>query len=258
VAINGNIKFFKHNIVSGNNLFSFTSADSDNANYLYDDNLSRQLVSVGSNDATPEVWVITVGGGKSFDRIFIGNHNIKDGLIEYWDGAAYQAFSPSVNLSSNAESNSYFEFTEVESLQIRITMNTTIVADEEKSVGQFRLFSEIGTVIDNPVSANPTFDESTSNFFVDDRGNRNVFYGSKYSSNLRFDNAFDTDLALFRTLKDLNASFYVYPSGGIDRDEFGFRLEDMYLVNYVNAFSYELPSNLFDVGVIISLELRGV
>ena len=184
------------------------------------------------------------------------NPNIKAGELKYWNGSSYASFSTAVSWSGNTETDQYFEFNEVTTIKFQLTMNTTLVVDAQKQVGQLRILNEVGTMTANPRSANPKWDESSINKKTANNGSVFVSLGEKYSVDLDFQDSDDTDRALIRSLKALGEPFFIYPGGGSANDEESFRIRDMYLVNFINPFSFKLRGNLFDTGVMGRLKLR--
>ncbi len=251
------VKFYKPNQIDSDSTFTFTSADTDNALNIYDNNNLTKLLSSGSDDSTPEVWTIEFGSSRSIDSIHITNHNIKTGTLKYWNGASYVDFSTAISWTANADTANYYSFNSVATTKIQLTMNTTIVVDAEKQAGELRAMQIIGTVERDPSKSDPQFPEKSKKYTTDDNSSIYVFFGAKYKTKMKFNNATENDLTLFRSLKDLGQSFYVYPAGGeVTTTEEGFRTQDMYLVNYINPFRYKLQKgHLTGVGVKIDLEL---
>ena len=65
-------------------------------------------------------------------------------------------------------------------------------------------------------------------------------------------------MTLFRSLKDRSNPFYIFPGGGVDKTQEGFRLRDMFFVNFINNFTPELKSQLFDIGTVLNMEISEV
>lgn len=254
-----NVSFYSKNRIDDDSTLTATSANTALFANLYDNDDNTNLISLGSDDLTPEAWEIEFSGQRTIDSIHISNHNIKSGKIEYWDGAAWDDVSPTISWSANTATSNIFSFTKVSTTKIRLTMDTTIVADAEKSVGELRALDLIGTVERNPSKSDPRWKEKARKMTTDDNSSIYVFFGSKFNTKMKFENATDADLALFRSLKDLGTPFYVYLNGGdTTQTQEGFRIQDMYLVNYTNEFRYKLQKgHLTGVGVKIDLDLAG-
>ena len=259
MTITGNVKFLDENRIDNNGTFAFTSASASLSSYLYDNNRLTQLASIGSNDVTDEVFQVDFAVDKTFNRIFVDNHNIKAGKVEYWNGAAWVDFSTAIAWAANTDTSNYYEFDSVTTGKVKLTMNTTQVVDDEKVVGQFRCFEELGTVVTNPSSMQPEFLESSVTHEMAGAGSLFVSFGERYQSVFEFTDAEAADMALFRSLKNRGLPFYVYPSGGLTtRTQEGFRVQDMYYVNYVNNYRPIVKANIFGIGTSLTMQLKGV
>lgn len=263
MTINGNMKFFDTNKIDDYQSFDFTSASLTTKSYLYDNNLNTKIISIGSNDVTPEIFTITFDSAVSADRICIFGHNIKSGNLQYSDDnkASWKDFSTPIAWSGNSITNNYYEFNEVSNItDIRLTMNTTIVANDQKKVAQLRLFNELGIVEKNPVLFDHYYEDksvtrdtsSGGNLHIDNSGLKD-----KFRVSIRFNDANVNDMTLFRALKNKNDSFYIYPCGGdlshpgINQE--GWRINDMYLVNFISKFRPSIREVL-GIGTDITIE----
>jgi hypothetical protein len=255
----GLMKFFKKNKINSDTSFTFTSADTDTSIYLYDNIRSTKVYSVGSDDLTPEVFIFEFGSAITVDNIFIDNHNIKSGKIEYWNGAAYVDFSTPIAWSNNSDTTNYYDFTQVSTLKLKLTMDTTMVVDAEKFVGELRFLEEIGTVETNPAEFNHDYVQTAATYSRANGGSTYISFGEKFMATILFSDASTNDMTLFRSLRDLNEEFYVYTCGGTSTsDQEGFRLRDMYLVNYVNNFKPELKNQILNIGTRIRMIVEEV
>ncbi len=255
MTINGNIKFFSENHIDDDSTLSFTSANTALASSLFDRDRTTKLISIGSDDVTPEVWEFTFGSAQTIDRVYLDNHNIKSGAIKYWNGAAFVDFSPAISLSGNSDPTNYWEVSQISTLKIQITMDTTFVVDDQKSVGEFRVMEELGIVETNPIKADPKFPDKKINHKTGKGSSVYVSFGEPWNGDFNFSDASANDVTLFRTLKDRTEPFFIFPGGGVDKTQIGFRLRDMYFVNYVNDFEPKIKGNIFDIGTAIKLEL---
>jgi len=152
----------------------------------------------------------------------------------------------------------YFEFDSVISQKIEITMNKTQEIDNEKEVGTALCFNEIGTVQTNPSEVDFEFNDFGVDRDTGTGGNSHITFGEKYQAEIVFSDAMKTDMALFRKLKNLNVPFFILPGGGIDREQEGFRLRDIFRVNFTNSFEPNVKSNLFDIGTILAMEVKEI
>lgn len=251
-------KFYRKNKINDGATFTFTSADETLASLIYDRKRTSRLSSVGSNDVTNEVWVIEFDQASDIDTILIDNHNLKSGNVKYWNGSAYTNFSTTASWSTNADTTTLFEFNSVNTTKIQITMSTTMTVDAEKTVGEVYVLETIGSPQVAPSQISREFIEDSRSHKKSGGGNLYVFFGKKIQLDYRFSDADATDVALFESLKDLKEEFFIYPCAGDAQTDIGFRLQDIYLVNYTNTFKPEFRSNLMGLSTAISLKLEEV
>jgi hypothetical protein len=226
---------------------------------LYDKNRATKVFSVASNDTTPELWTIQFQAAmnQTIDAIFIDNHNIKSGNIKYWDGTAFVNFSTPVTWSNNTQTTSFFSFTSVATSKIQLTMNTTMIANAQKFVGQLMLLESIGAPQIPPSAFTISYIDKGHTHTTVTGGVVFILYGRKATIKLTFSDASYTDIDLFEGLKTLGEPFVFYPNGGAySGQDRGFRLKDIYTVNYMNDFLPVLKSGVLDNNQTIMLELK--
>ncbi|GBR74684.1 hypothetical protein NO1_1817 [Candidatus Termititenax aidoneus] len=244
------VKFFDTNRINSASTFNFASADEARADILYDNDSSNRLFSNGSNDATPEVWEITFSSVYDLDALAVFNHNVKSGNAQYWTGTGWADFTPTVNWYNNTDKNSYFEFNRVQTQAIRLTMNTTQIANRDKYVGQLRALTKLGDISRNPTKIKPELSEKNYNYKTSDGGSVYGLNGIKYKATVSFQNSPAADQDFLRELKIRNKPFYFYPCGGTAQADMCFHLDDMYLVNFTSVLKPKLPQDsLFGIGI---------
>jgi len=251
--------FHTKNRINSGSTFVMTSAPSISTSAIFDRKRNTKLTSVGSDDVTDEVWQITFTGdvAKNISAIMMDNHNIKSGNVKYWNGASYVDFSPAISLSGNSAATSFFSFAQVSTSRLQFTFETTIVADAQKYVGEIMAFDLIGTPSRRPSSFVISQNERSVIHETANGGNVYVFFGKKSKIKITFSDASYSDIDLFLTLKELGDVFYIYPSGGeYEGVDVGFRLQDIYQVNYVNDFSPNLKSNILELNQSLAMELQ--
>jgi hypothetical protein len=253
------IKFFKRNKLDSTATMTATTANTALMVNLYDNDPSTKLVSIGSSDSAPEVWEFTFTGARSVDAIQVANHNIKAGKIEYWNGSAYVDFSAAIAWSANTASSNYFAFTQVSTTKIRVTMNTTIVANAQKYIGELRFLEAYGALLSNPSKIDIKYAEKTKDFSLDNGAAVQVFFGEQAEIKLKFDALTQADVDILRGIKNTRTLFYCYPNGGNNTASLqeGLRIGDMYFVVWSSDFQYKLPSgHLTDTVVGMDITLK--
>ena len=117
----------------------------------------------------------------------------------------------------------------------------------------------MGTVLRNPSNYGFVNKESSINHTNHVGGSVYIFFGQKFTSTLLFSDADDTDMALFRSLKQNATPFYVFPCGGVTTyTQEGLRLQDIYLCNYVNEFSPKFKGQVVGIGSEIEIMVHEV
>jgi len=258
-----NFKFYTQNSIDVNGTYSFTSSTESLANYLYDNKYATRLTSSGSDDVTPEVYIVTFSSATTASAIFLGYHNFKNFTIDYSDDSqsSWTNFSSAISETTNIANYNFYEFTEVAGItDLRVTANTTQTTDVEKVLGQLRLINLLGEVSANPFSIENPYDENSLLHGLSDGGNVYVQFGRKIHIIINFDDATEADLVIFRTLKDRFAPFFIYPNGADSiKTQEPFRVQDLFYVNYINSYTPNIRSSfLLDIGSEISLELLEV
>jgi hypothetical protein len=249
-------KFYRKNKITDSTTFTCTSISAGTETLLYDRKRTSKCFSIGSNDSTDEDIEIDFGGAVLVDAIWVDNHNIKSGSIQYWNGSAYTAFSTPATWSANANVTSFFEFNQVSTSKIRVRATTTMVANAQKFTGEIAVLELIGTPDAGPSEVHVALSEDSRIHRLANGGSVYVLFGQKAQINITFSDALESDMSLFSTLKNLADPFYVYLSGGDQTlTELGFRPQDLYLVNYSNPFETTLHSAVLGIGEEIALEL---
>ena len=86
-------------------------------------------------------------------------------------------------------------------------------------------------------------------------GNVQAIFGEKFRASMTLNDASDTDVTLIETLNGLADSFYILVGGGtLTFTQIGFRLRDMFLVNFISDFEPNIKNNIIGIGTVIVLE----
>lgn len=197
-SITGMVKVFYTNYIE---LFSNTVAASTGTNQanIYDRDRETQWSSVGSDDSTVETLTITFDSQATISRLFCVGMNWKNFTIQYDAGGGYTDFSNVYSLkadaaaalisySDNSETTRYFEFDAVAVNSVKITMNTTIVVDAEKTLIELYIGKEMGTfsddVISKPNKAKINFDYGEKIITLSNVGSKRYQRGEKFKGSL--------------------------------------------------------------------------
>lgn len=253
------IKLYNQNEVGSDSTFTFTTADEDNAAFLYDNDLNTKLSSSGSANGVNEKFQIVFPSSKTIDTVAIFGHNIEDGNIKYLDGSLVeQDFTSPIAFSSNTTTDDVFSVTDQECLGI--VVNCTNTQDTgEKKIAQLRAIFEFDE-LDSPVRILPINDVVSDTKTKFDGGVDKIINGIKFTAQITFDKLVDADVLTLSDLSERGTPFYIYLSPlSTDKTKKFFRVQDMYLVNMINDFSPNLPDGLVDdVGWTANIRVKEV
>jgi hypothetical protein len=90
---------------------------------------------------------------KSINRVFVKDTNIQDIILEHWNGSAWIATETTVYKSVDLQ-NIFFEFDDLTVSKIRVTGSHTLVANQEKNIGNIFVFTELGKLNIPPADIN--------------------------------------------------------------------------------------------------------
>lgn len=131
----------------------------DTASYLFDRNSKRQYQSSGKNaDGTAATITINFPYTITIDKIVMQNHNLKGFSIYYNETttnsiAILNADTSTISYSSNSSTNQYFYFSATAMTSLTIVPTSTMVANEEKKIGELWLMKQTYQLEYNPDSA---------------------------------------------------------------------------------------------------------
>lgn len=246
-TITGNIKVFKQNYLAYYSPTVTVSSGSGSADNLSDFSRDTKWESSGSDDTTTESIIVEFDNALDVDRILLLNHNFKDYDIQYWNGSSYVDFSnvyddkdavvaSDISFTANALTSSYFEFTSVSTLKIRIQCTTTQTTDAEKYLYELYIGQEIGTFTDD-ITSNPSKYEPVvrglNQQVLTLSNNATVTFqrGDKFSADVNIRQLWETeDIAIIDTMFE-DGQFAWYPCGGYNHyTTLGWRIRDLYNV----------------------------
>ena len=234
------------------------SGDLLNTDRMLDRNVNTFSGTDGSNDDTDTVTeIFDMGWQRSVDT-FVLRSNLKDFDIQYWDGAAWQAFSPAVLYIVNAEEFLLIQLSApVDTSKIKLTMTKTIVADEEKKIYQFEITKKITEIYLETIDVSQAWKQKELS---------NIYNGSimvvnhpnygKITMKLDFTGLTESEYTAYKTLKGRRIidsySIYVYLSNTFDF----FGISAYYLVNDISDFESTPSSSAIDNGMDGEILLR--
>lgn len=171
-------------------------------------------------------------------------------------------FDRDISEETNTKETNYYECESVSTQKIKLTVETTQVANAQKQLFQFIISQELGTFTGYPVYTQKHTRDMREKKTL--RGKpRFTIFDDHYSSSLQF-GTYPTavDHALMLTLWDNMSDFLIYPCGA-DEDQYRFpmkgnRLEDLYLSFFDADFSPNYTQNVYDLGLNYSVGIKEV
>ena len=270
MTISGGIKFFKksRSDIDDDNVIITASSGEATKNNIRDRVRYLKWISIGSDDVTTETLEIDFGALYDIDRLLLVKHNFKNFQVEY-DNSGWTDFAnvvtkegtqANIQETGNTKVNSYYEFDSVNTQKIRISMDTTLVVDDEKELFEVVATEEIGTFTGYPQNSQSFSRNAIRKQTARGRVKYSILDES-YTTSLTFDKyptAVDhtTVLTLWNDLKE----FLIYPCGG-NEDQFrfeekGYRLEDIYLVWFSDNFNPNYEQNVYVFGLNYTVALE--
>lgn len=275
MSVTGRIKFFSRSqclMQDGTTIVASTGQGA--AERCLDRNPVTYWRSVGSLDATTEELEIEFTEAKTFDRIFLLDHNWKEYNVQYWDGAAYQDFTGVIGLSGAqadvsetvyARDTSYYEFDEVTSEKIRIQVTKTHVVDAQKYISQVVVCSELGTLLGHPeikdteLSRNLRTEKMLSGRMLTIKSDE--FF--KVSLDFKdYPASLGADVDLIFSLHDSEETFQIWICGGREGTPYfkkqmrGYRLRDLITVQLIDELKPIYSKNVFNNQVNFSAKFQ--
>ena len=241
------VEFFNPNEIKSDCTFTFTTANTDNSSFLYDNDVLTTLSSDGSADGTNEKFQVTFASARTIDFIGIFGHNFKTYNVKYLDGAmAEQDFTAAISVAANTTSNNdTYYVTEQECYGVVINVTYTISGDE-KSIGELRALNKFDT-LPSPKKFTPTLNIEQSLKTKYDGGKDKIINGIKFNATIGFDDLNDANVETLFSLAERGRPFYIYlASLSSENTKRFFRKQDQYLVNMTNDPKPKLPDGLVD------------
>lgn len=223
-----------------------------------------QWASSGSNDTIVETIEIDLGSLKNIDYIQLLNFNWKQFTIKYDLAGIPTNFSVPINETVNAETDSliYNNFTLVNTQKIYITITSTIIANQEKTLGEIIVSNVLGAFVGYPdtnikINKNKIIKKMLrGKIKVVDR-DETISYSLGFKAYPQ-----ESDMALIETLWVRRNPFYILISGDSETDftylRRGWRNQDIRLVAVSKDYDPNYHKNLYFSGVEFNFDLDEV
>ena len=256
------IIFFEKNKADYSNTSVVATASQGNeyAPYVLNRSNESAWMTTGSVDADNTTLEIDFNDLRTISDLILIKHNFKSFTIQYWDGDAWQNFSTPISENACNKSTSYYQFTPVGVLKIRITIYGTQVANSDKYLFQVITTVRLGQLEGWPVikGARHNKNRKTSSMLsgksmvVDNVGGFECQLAVK---EWRLAN----DIALIELLQESSSGFLVWLCGGEENQFFsrvqGYRAEDVFLMKCKSDYSPEFAAGMYRRGLVLKIDL---
>ncbi|MCK9583180.1 MAG: hypothetical protein M0Q46_06190 [Endomicrobiales bacterium] len=230
--------FLSQNYIKADDTITVSSGNATKAR-LYDQNKTLQWQSVGETSESgynTSIEIVFYEGliatNRIFDTLVLQNINLKQFKLQWWNGSSYVDISE-FSFTANALTTMRVKLTSaVTTSKIKLLMQSTITANQEKKIGQFWCLKETFELTEgrhNHIRAD-----------YKDGGNYRLASGTletftlfkKYAANIDFELLTLASIVLFKALYDTDENFTFYLNYSDD-------LDAIYNVVWVNTFNYD-------------------
>jgi hypothetical protein len=267
--ITGGIKFFETSkclFADGATAESTPSSGSVTAQYCLDRNPYTYWYTSGSNDYTTEILTITLPASSTISRLLLLDHNFKQFNIKYLnDLSVWTSFTnvkgmdgalSGISETAFSDDTAYYEFDQVTTTGIQISIDKTQVANAEKYLSQLIVTTELGTFAGYPTIKQVAVDRNsrikktlTGRYSIQKADETAAFQLSfkSYPSAITY----NVDMDLLMALHDRDASFLVWLCGGRRGSTYfnytlrGFRLRDVFQMQLDKALNLSYTMSVY-------------
>ncbi len=229
--------FLSKNYIFGDDTVNVSSGEAAKS-YIYDQNRAVQWESIGETTETgydTSIEVIfyegSVATDRTIDTIVLQNINLKKFKVQYWTGAAYADIADTI-IDTNADSTLRIKLSSsVTTAKIKLLMQSTIVASQEKKVGQFWAMLETFELTEGRHNHERRDNkDGGENYLASGRMTTYTIF-KKYAAKINFELITRTSIDLFKTLYDTDDSFVFYMN-------YAEKIDDIFIVVWKNDFTY--------------------
>jgi len=234
----GNPFFLSKNYVSALDTINVSSRDATKI-CLYDQKAALQWTSYGETTETGYDTYIEVvfyeglvAATRVFDTLVLQNINVKKFKFQYWDGAAYQDITGG-EVTTNAAATVRIKLAAtVTTTKIKLLMQSTIVAGQEKKIGELWVMLQTFELTEGRHSHSRSDYKEGGAYYLASGKMETFTVFKKYAAKIDFELLTLVSIVLFKALYDLDSNFTIYLNYGTDAD-------GIYNVCWTNTFTYD-------------------
>lgn len=258
-------KVFKKNYLDLDNdnvTITVTDDEATNTGQTFIDQIrNRNNISgwatTGSSDTATCQIVVDYVDELEVESIILVGHNFKDYQIQYWNGSSYVDFATPISITNSSAFVTEHAITKQAISRIRINIDSTQTADDDKRLRQLIMTRKIG---DGQFSGWPEISKFERNQKRKSKqtlsGKYHVIQSSgsfEYRIRLKVW-PYDTDLTLLEEIFFQNYDGFLFWPGGGDETQFkysrvGYRAQDIVLLKPVSEFNPVFDKGIYKNGV---------
>lgn len=234
-----------------------TSNGQDISDFMRNRSLNSAWITTDSTDAALTQVDLLIGDSRPVSDILILGHNLKSFTVSTYNGATYDT---QYTTTTETDDVTYITFTEVSTTAIRIVINGTQTADEDKYIKRIivsKLFGQFNGFPKIQGTTNSTNKKQTRML----SGKISLTEGvGSFGCKLTVDNFFDVaDLQLIESIYLKREGVEVWLCGG-DEDQFtfaalGYRRLDVFRMRPMDEYKPEWYKGIYSSGTKQTLDL---
>jgi len=216
-----------------------------------------------STDAANTVIDVDLGDTVALDTIILVGHNLKSYTIQYLSGFSYVNFSTPINPTNDTKTTSHYEFAQINTTNLRLTILGTKVANADKQIRQFIATVKIGQLEGWPKITKPTISTNKRKNKMLSGKVHVVESLESYACSLSVDSwKIQADIDIISAVYERREGVIMWINAGSE-DQFsmdirGYRPEDIYLVRPVDDWQPEFYKGVYSLGLKVSVDLAEV
>jgi len=248
--LNGNVSITITDTVATNN-------GQDIVDFMRNRDLNSAWATTDSTDAAGTQIDISLGDGQTVSEVLLLGHNLKSFTVSTFNGATYDV---QYTTTTETEDVTEITFAEVETTAVRIIVNGTQVADDDKFVRRILVTKLFGQFNGFPKIQSPTNSTNKKQTkMLSGKISLTEGVGS-FQCKLSIDNFYDVaDLELVQNIYLNRNGVEVWLCGG-DEDQFtfaakGYRRLDIFRMRPVDEYKPEWQKGIYVLGTKQTLDL---
>lgn len=260
------IIFEENKINSDTDILSASTGEAT-INYCLDYNKHTKYKSYGSNDATQEIITVEFKDAsdnaipQSIDRLILIGINLKQFKLQYdvYLGSVWQGWTDISETikTTNSENNLIISFTQITAWKVRLVMDKTITANQEKEICEF-IVTNVKYTFVNPMEVYRIRNKTKTTIQRMYNGiGQEVYFYDKYASIIEFHQLEKSDRDSLKTIYEEHKRFFwiaePYNNAGAD-----YKINECYLVNWIGSYDERYYTSITGLGYNINIRLEEV